>query len=100
MARNKQRFWRFSCGHIGGEIQMARMGSGRMRILLLYEQSQKTRPGCRPALRGRLLGTMYDIRCTICGCIRDWVIGDDALQELLERRKSRLKSLKSTSGVL
>jgi len=85
-------FWRFECGHIGGEVKMLRMGAGRVRTLLLYEQSLAMEPSTRPALRGRIEGSMFEIRCTICGRTRDWIIGEEALQELLRRRAGRLQS--------
>ncbi len=91
MSVAQTRFWRFDCGHIGGEVKMLRMGAGRVRILLLYEQSMVTEPSRRPALRGRIEGSMFEIRCTICGRTRDWVIGEEAMQELLRRRYNRLQ---------
>jgi hypothetical protein len=36
-------------------------------------------------LRGRVIGSMDAIQCTICGRVHDWGIGQDALDELLER---------------
>jgi hypothetical protein len=58
-----------------------------MRGLMLFEQSAMEMPANElPLLRGRLFGDMKEIRCTICGRLRDWSIGEDALNELLERR--------------
>lgn len=94
---HERRFWRFSCGHIGGEIHVedARQGStaGHVRQLLLYEQSltivPTVLPGSEIPLRGRIEGTVRDLRCTICGSTRDWIMGEDALQQLLKRRETR-----------
>ena len=86
-------FWRFECNHIGGEIgTIHQEGISRAKVLLLYEQSLAAEPDRQPILRGRLEGSMLGIRCTICGQTRDWIIGEEALQELLRRRAARLQS--------
>ncbi len=97
MADNR-RFWSFDCGHIGGEVVTRRVGTGRssgMRTLQLYERSLEREPDAPQDLRGRLEGSVYAVRCTICGCTRDWIMGEDALRDLLDRRLHRLKTAPS-----
>jgi hypothetical protein len=73
-------------GHIVGEIKSVTVGSGRVRALMLYEMSLEKDdvPDELPALRGKVIGSMDDIRCTICGHKRDWMIGEDGMQQLLK----------------
>jgi hypothetical protein len=66
-------------------------------MLMLYECSQVEEPRVMPPLRGRLVGSMYDIRCTLCGRTRDWIVGDDVLEGLQARR---LKKLRANARVL
>lgn len=73
---HKKHFWRFRCGHVGGEVVV--LPNSKRRMLLLYEQSQETEPSYRLPLRGRLRGTAYDLHCTLCGDTRDWPGGNAA----------------------
>ena len=85
MPANERRFWRAGCGHILGETKRVASGTGTARALMLYESSVEQEPAELPPLRGRVIGSMDAIRCTLCGRQRDWIIGEDALSGLIER---------------
>jgi hypothetical protein len=57
---------------------------------MLYEQSVGR--GCEPPeetpLRGKVIGSMDAIHCTICGRVHDWILGQDAVIELLSKVNS------------
>jgi hypothetical protein len=72
-----------------GEVRRVVVSKGPVRALMLYEQSLATVgavPAGVPTLRGRVVGSMDAIRCTVCGRVKDWIIGEDAIAELLEHR--------------
>lgn len=85
MPANERRLWAGKCGHILGEIKRVVLGEHRVRALMLYEMSVLQAPEVMPLLRGKVIGSMDAIRCTICGRERDWILGEDAMQELLSR---------------
>ena len=68
-----------------GEIKKVTVGGSRVRALMLYEVSVEHDdvPPTLPALRGRVVGSVEEIQCTICKYKRDWIIGQDGMQELL-----------------
>ena len=80
----KRKFWRFRCGHIGGEIVTIDGVAG----LVLFEQALVTEPQEYPPMfgyfHGHLDGTGLTVRCTICGATRDWFIGQDSLDKFDE----------------
>lgn len=87
MPANERRLWWCPKGHIMGEVKKVTVGQHRVRALMLYEQSVESAnvPPALPALRGKVIGSMDDICCTLCGRTRDWIIGEDGMQELLSR---------------
>jgi len=74
--------------HLG---RVVRNGNG-IRQLLLYRHPVD--PGADdPAevdVLGVLEGHMDDIRCEICGAVRTWVPGEEALRQLLKRCRVEL----------
>lgn len=85
MPANERRLWWCPKGHIMGEIKKIKVGEHTVRALMLYERSLEPAevPPAMPALRGKVIGSMDAIRCTICEHTRDWIIGADGLKELL-----------------
>ncbi len=89
MPANERRLWWCPKGHIMGEIKRVVVGEHQVRALMLYEKSveQADVPASLPALRGKVIGSMDDIQCTVCNHKRDWIIGQDGMQELLSHRE-------------
>jgi hypothetical protein len=92
--KDKRRYWCCPRGHILGEVRRVAIGaeSGiKVGTLMLYETSATYKPQSLPVLRGKVVGEMRDIKCTVpgCGAIRDWMIGEDAMSALMERIRSR-----------
>jgi len=75
--------WLCPSGHTLGEINTCKADSGvKVRKLYLYRQADN------PAdVIAEITGPVVNIACSICGCTRDWHIGDEAIQELLEKHK-------------
>ena len=91
MPANERRFWICEHGHVMGEIKSIVVNSRTVRALMLYERSVYLNdlPVDMPTLRGKVIGSVYAIRCTICGRTRDWIIGEDGMQALLSRVSPR-----------
>jgi hypothetical protein len=91
MPANERRLWpaEKKHTHVLGEVRYVMNGQTRVRALMLYERSveRDAVPKELPPLRGRLTGgDMDEIYCTICHRpVADWLIGDDAMEALLER---------------
>lgn len=72
-----------------GEVRRVMIGSQngiKVGTLMLYETSALYKPQSLPTLRGKVVGEMREIKCTVpgCGATRDWLIGEDALSALAE----------------
>jgi len=67
--------------HVLGVVE--RSESGIRRLHLFREAVRKGEVGKDFAV---IVGLTYEITCSICGCRRDWVPGEEAIQELLEAR--------------
>ena len=94
MPATERRFWPRPevHQHVLGEIKIIYVGEAKIRALMLYEQSveRDAIPEEMPPLRGRLVGEMDDIHCTICGrSVGDWLVGEDAMMALLSRVLTR-----------
>jgi hypothetical protein len=91
MPAGERRLWWCRHGHVLGEVKHALVGQRRVRALMLYEVSVllENVPAELPTLRGRVTAGMDDIRCTICGAVKSWEVGEDALEALFERRQAR-----------
>lgn len=80
--------WRCRNGHHMGQV--IRNGSG-VRVLLLYRQAlDPERPSARMGeidIIAIIEGYTTDVRCSICGSIRSWIPGEEALQALLDRAR-------------
>jgi hypothetical protein len=88
MPASERRFWpgSFQDHHILGEVKYVNVGEARVRALMLYEQSigRGVEPTEDVLLRGRVIGSMDAIRCTICGRVHNWIIGQDAMDAFME----------------
>lgn len=97
MPASERRMWKCPRGHVIGEVKYLTRDKGvRVRALMQYDRSETKLPDELPALRAKLIGDAYDVRCTICGTVRDWYMGEDAINELLEKRKARKQKVDNT----
>jgi hypothetical protein len=87
--------WKCRKGHTMGQVERNTSG---IRVLLLYRQATPLPTSPLPAEGERsyevdvmavVEGYAADIRCSLCGEIRTWVPGEEALERLLNqvRRK-------------
>ena len=77
------KIWKCSNGHAVGQVR--RSGRG-IHQLLLYRQAVSFEDGS-PAdvdIIAVIEGTVMDIRCGICGEVRTWVPGQEAMGRLIE----------------
>ena len=78
--------WRCKHGHTLGVV--ARNSSG-IRRLLLYRMAvrelQDGAPSGTPIdVMAIVEGYVADVRCSVCGCVRTWVPGEESLKRLLD----------------
>jgi len=81
--------WRCASGHVMG---MVMRDGGGVRRLLLYREALTPDPSHNSG-RGEgvevmavVEGYVADVKCSICGLVRTWVPGEEAIRRLLERR--------------
>jgi len=82
--------WRCGNGHVLGQV--FRNGSGVRQLLLYREAVDLTVEGegmVEVDVMAVVDGFVADIRCSICGCVRSWVPGEESVRLLLERRRMR-----------
>jgi len=88
MPANERRFWprQQKDDHSLGEVKIIKVGEHKVLALMLYETSvaRCDAPAELPMLRGKVIGSMDSIRCTVCGKLHDWIIGEDAMFGLIE----------------
>lgn len=90
MPANERRFWpRLDVHrHVLGELAYMYIGQTRVRALMLYETSVERDqiPAELPTLRGKVIGDVDGLVCTLCGkSVADWHISDDAIEALISR---------------
>lgn len=81
--------WRCIHGHEMGRVMRDANG---IRRLLLYRQAVDLRPESTQSLTevdvmAVVEGYVADVQCSICGYIRTWVPGEEALTALIKRAK-------------
>lgn len=85
--------WKCPAGHVLGQV--VRNGSG-IRQLLLYRAamdpvphpspvSGETGEGSEIDVMAVVEGYAADVRCSVCGAVRTWIPGQEALERLLAR---------------
>lgn len=90
MPANERRFWPRPDvhRHVLGELAHMYIGQTRVRALMLYETSVERDqvPAELPSLRGKVIGDVDGLICTLCGeSVADWHIADDAMEALISR---------------
>lgn len=73
-----QKIWCCCKGHVLGQV----VRHNRIRRLELYRQA--VQPGDTGDVMAVLTGAVDDIVCSICGDMRSWYAGREALNELLK----------------
>lgn len=80
--------WKCEHGHVLGQVMR---NGNKVRVLVLYREAVDADPGAehreQVEVMGVVEGYVADIRCSICGCVRSWVPGEESLRLLMERRK-------------
>ena len=71
--------WLCPSGHVLGSVE--RIQETRRRYLKLYRQADNP-----ASVIAEITGPVANITCSICGCTRDWHIGEESIQDLLEAR--------------
>jgi hypothetical protein len=86
MAEHPTKPWRCDHGHILGQV--FRNGN-KVRQLALYRAAVDLEAVDLEQVEVMAVvdGFVADIRCSICGCVRSWVPGEESLRLLMERRK-------------
>ena len=76
--------WKCPGGHVMGMTTRNGRGIGQ---LLLYRHpiDPEAEEPAEVDIIGRLEGLMLDVRCEICGNVRTWVPGEEALRRMLQR---------------
>lgn len=89
MSEMKQ--WRCKSGHVLGVVR--ENGSGINQLLLYRHAIDMDNLGAEPEVLAVVHGHVMDISCDICGDVRTWIPGQDAIDELVERvLRRRLRS--------
>ncbi len=84
------KIWKCKNGHALGVVQ--RNGSG-IRQLMFYRQAidPLAEEQAEVEVMGTAEGLVMDIACSICGCVRTWVPGEEAMRRLLKKYGVREK---------
>lgn len=82
--------WRCPKGHVLGIVERVKRtnGSGKsyhLSRLMLFRQAIDADCAAEVDVMAVVEGTALDIRCSVCGAVRPWYIGQDALGGLLEK---------------
>lgn len=82
--------WKCSNGHILGVVERASFTTqagncGHVSRLMLYRQAIPVDLGVEVDVIAAVEGTALNVRCSICGEVRPWYIGVDAIERLIEK---------------
>ena len=80
---DEMRPWVDDNGHVLG--MAGRNGSGITQLWIYRHAIDLTADEpAAPEVMGIAQGHVFDIRCDVCGAVRTWVPGDEAMRRLLE----------------
>jgi hypothetical protein len=90
MAQLDGKQWKCPNGHSLGVVERVSFTtqsghSGHVSRLLLFRQAIGIDEAAEVDVIAAVEGTALNVRCSICGELRPWYIGADALERLLER---------------
>ncbi len=77
--------WRCPNGHILGVVRREKVSRYWVRRLALYREAVDPKASA-PAdvdVIGVVDGAALDVRCSVCGAVRSWSVGQDALERFL-----------------
>ena len=97
MPSDDLRAWQCPNGHVLGVVKRK---ANHGTQLLLYRRAvdgQMERPR-EVDVMAVVEGSVMDIRCDICGEMRTWVIGQEALERLLERCGTKMEKNEKTKA--
>jgi hypothetical protein len=82
--------WKCKNGHILGVVRRSSFTTqggqrGHVSRLMLYRQAISLDMGVEVDVIAVVEGTALDVRCSICGEVRPWYIGQDELERLMDR---------------
>ena len=88
--------WKCGKGHVLGLVRRDRNKTKEQREfwvsrLMLFRQAlDETEDVGKGDIIALIEGTTLDVKCSVpgCGCARTWWTGEDALERLIERRRS------------
>ena len=80
--------WRCPRGHVLGIVERVRRTNGRgqsyhVSRLMLFRQAINVDYAAEVDVMAVVEGTALDIRCSVCGEVRAWYMGADALEGLM-----------------
>ena len=73
--------WKCQYGHVLGQVM--RNGNG-VRQLMLFRQAIREGDMVDVDVMAMIEGYVADVRCSVCGRVRTWVPGEEALLRLME----------------
>jgi len=84
--------WKCPNGHILGVVERASFTTqaghcGHVSRLMLYRQAISVDLGVDVDVIAAVEGTALNVRCSICGEVRPWIIGEDAIERLIRKMK-------------
>lgn len=79
--------WNCPHGHGLGVVRRAKAGDHHVSRLFLFRQAvDRSEPTPESVdVIAVVEGTTLDIRCSVCGAVRTWYMGEDALERLMAK---------------
>lgn len=89
MRQQKISDWKCSNGH---KLGVVARNSSRIRQLWVYRQAidENAEAPAEVDVLGIAEGTLFDVRCSICGSSRTWVPGDEAMKRIIARHGQQI----------
>ena len=78
--------WKCPNGHILGLARRQKVNGRWVTRLLLYREAVDTAAErlAEVDVVAAIEGAALDVRCSVCGAVRSWSVGEDALERFLE----------------
>lgn len=78
--------WKCRNGHVMGMVERVKVGGFHVARLMLYREAIDLAANGRMAevdVMAVVEGTVLDVRCSVCGEVRPWYIGEDAIRRVV-----------------